>query len=297
MAIHRPIRLRAVRRLAKRRPVKRPVSAEENALLLKLRLLGPGQGWRAANTCRVDAHRDYVYIRRVSSAKIVSLMKIVPCKEYADTFLDGNLYSNTVRYFRDRGYDEFEGAAFIHPDTLRIGSHTIPQEDLAGPVIIKLDQVADLNIFCMFSWRVPEVGDEKILIDLESQLGSIAACIKDFGPYTVVVRNTAEFLRRVDRAVTQRGSRFLTSVRGVVRYFDPDTHRTDLAAALKIPLFKQKKFAHQKEYRFVLQTDREPAGCLVLPIGDIRDIAFCMRTEDVYDSVKIEEKMDLSCGC
>ena len=44
MAIHRPIRLRAVRRLAKRRPVKRAISAEENALLLKLRLLGSGQG-------------------------------------------------------------------------------------------------------------------------------------------------------------------------------------------------------------------------------------------------------------
>ena len=87
-----------------------------------------------SNTCRVVAHCDYVYLRRVGRAKIVSLMKIVPCKEYADSFLDGNLYCNTVRYFRDRGYDEFEGAAFIHPDTLRIGSHTIPQADLAGPV-------------------------------------------------------------------------------------------------------------------------------------------------------------------
>ena len=195
----------------------------------------------------------------MGSEKIVSLMKIVPCKKYADFFLDGNLYCNTVRYFRDHGYDEFEGAAFIHPESLRFGALTIPKEDLAGPVIIKLDQVADLNIFCMFSWRVPQVGADKILIDLESQLGSITACIADFGPYTVVVKNTIEFFRRVELAVTQRGSGFLTSVRGVVRYFDPDTHQTDLSEPLKIPLFKQERFAHQKEYRFVLQAGRQPA--------------------------------------
>ena len=44
---------------------------------------------------------------------IVSLMKILPCKEYVEYFLDGKLYCNTVRYFRDEGYDEFEGAGFF----------------------------------------------------------------------------------------------------------------------------------------------------------------------------------------
>ena len=66
---------------------------------------------------------------------IISLMKILPCKEYVEYFLDGKLYCNTVRYFRDKGYDEFEGAAFLHPTTLRIGSHTVPEEDLVGPAI------------------------------------------------------------------------------------------------------------------------------------------------------------------
>lgn len=225
-------------------------------------------------------------------SKIVSLMKVVPCRGYANSFLDGNLYCNTVRYFRDHGYDEFEGAAFLHPDTVCLGSLTIPKKDLAGPVVVKLDRVADLNIFCMFSWTVPTVGNDKVLIDLESQLGSIESCITDFGLYTVVVKNTTEFLCRVDRAVTQYASGFLPSVRGVVRYFDPDTHQTDFAKELMIPLFKQKRFAYQKEYRFVLQTGRQPAGPFVLTIGDIRDIAFCMKTEDIYDSVSIRERID-----
>ena len=225
------------------------------------------------------------------ASKIITLIKVVPCKKYADSFLDGTMYCNTVRFFRDQGYDEFEGAAFLHPDSVRIGSLTIPKEDLDGPVIVKLDSVADLNIFCMFHWKVPLVGDDKILIDLESQLGSIEECKAEFGAYAVVVKNTTEFFRRVDHAVTQQGSGFLPSMRGVVRYIDPDIHQSDLTKPLKLPLFKQERFAHQKEYRFVLQTGRQIARPLCLRIGSIRDIAFCMKTEDVYDSVKIREDL------
>ena len=68
--------------------------------------------------------------------------------------------------------------------------------------------------------------------------------------------------------------------------------RTNPTEPLRIPLFKQERFSHQKEYRFVFQTGCEPAGPLTLPIGDICDIAFCMRTEDIYDSVKVEENSD-----
>ena len=152
--------------------------------------------------------------------------------------------------------------------------------------------VSNLNVFCMFSWRAPKVGDDAILIDLESQLGSIAACIAEFGTYTVVVKNTTEFLRRVELAAVRGG--VLSHVRGPVRYINPDTFRTNPAEPLRIPLLKQERLAHQKEYRFVFQTGREPAGPLELPIGDIRDIAFCMRTEDIYDSVKVEETIDPS---
>ena len=225
---------------------------------------------------------------------IISLMKILPCKEYVEYFLDGKLYCNTVRYFRDKRYDEFEGADFLHPTTLRLDSHTIPEEDLAGPVILHSNFVADLNVFCMFAWRAPKVGDDDVLIDLESQLGSIDAYVAEFGRYTVVVKNTTEFFRRVGLAVARRGNGVLSGAHGAVRYINPDTFRTNPTDPLRTPLFKQKRFAHQKEYRFVFQTGHKPAGHLELPIGDIRDIAFCMRTEDIYDSVKVGEEVDPS---
>lgn len=227
---------------------------------------------------------------------IISLMKILPCKECVEFLLDGNLYCNTVRYFRDEGYDEFEGAAFVHPTSLRISSHAISAEDLAGPMIVKLDVVANLNVFCMFSWRMPKVGNDKMMFDLESQLGSIRDCIAEFGPYTVVVKDTTEFFRRVEVAIKDGRKSILAGVRGVVRYVNPNTHRSNLDEFLKLPLFKQNRFAHQKVYRFVFRTGRERSGPLVLPIGDIRDIAFCVRTEDVYDNVTVEEKMSSSSG-
>ena len=89
---------------------------------------------------------------------IVSFMKIVPCEQYAECLLAGNLYCNTVRYFREEGYDEHEGAAFVHPDTLRIGSYSIPQGRFGRSGDHKPNRVADLNVFCMFSWRVTQDG-------------------------------------------------------------------------------------------------------------------------------------------
>ena len=62
---------------------------------------------------------------------------------------------------------------------------------------------------------------------------------------------------------------------------------TSLSALLKAALRKRKSFANENEYRFVYLTGREPAGPFILNIGDIHDIAFRMRTQDVYDRVEI----------
>ena len=237
---------------------------------------------------------------------ILRLLKIVCCEKYAEDFLNGKLYCNTVRYFRgnesedskgNKRYDKFEGAAFLPPSTFRITarypdeggrveSHTIPAEDLAGPITVMPDLIADLNVFCMFAWSAPKVGESAVRIDLESQLGGVENCVDDFGPHTVVVKDVTEFLRRVDLAA-QQDSRVLKDFRGPVRYVKPETQPTD---PFTVPLFKQERFSHQKEYRFVFHTNLEPARPLELRIGDIRDIAFRMSTENIYESVKVSEQ-------
>lgn len=197
---------------------------------------------------------------------IISLIKVLRCKKYVKSLLDGTLHCKTIQCFRDKGYDELEGAALVDPTTLRIGSHTVPKEDLVGPVVIQPNVVANLNVFCMFAWRAPKVGDANdVRRGLESQLGSIRDCIDDFGPYAVVVKNTTEFLHRVELAAHRRYNIGFHK-RGLVEYIDPDSLRMNFTEVSRIPFFKQKKFAHQKEYRFVFQTNDKP-GLLELPIG------------------------------
>ena len=76
----------------------------------------------------------------------------------------------------------------------------------------------------------------------------------------------------------------------MVSYVEPSTDEglpTTLPALLKVALRKRKRFANEKEYRFVYLTGRDPAGPFILNIGDIRDIAFRMRTQDVYERAEV----------
>ncbi len=219
---------------------------------------------------------------------IISLMKIVPCVGRAEQFLDGQLYCNTVRFLRER-FDKYEGTVPL-TGTLRIGDFVIPKEDLAEPPRLMPNMVSDLNVFCMFQWASPKLGDDEILFDPESQLGSIRGLVETFGEHTVVVKNVTEFFNRVDKAVAHQYNGVLRSCRGIVQYGDPNTGvvpPSTVPELLKVALRKWKRFANEKEHRFVFLTGREPAGPFILNIGDIRDIAFLMRTQDVYDRAEI----------
>ena len=124
-------------------------------------------------------------------------MKIVCCVERAEQLLDGQLYCNTVSFLRER-CDPYEGTVPL-TGTLRIEDFTIPKEDLAEPPLLIPKLVSELNVFCMFGWASPKVGDDEILFDPESQLGSIRNLVQTFGEHTVVIKNVTEFFRRADR--------------------------------------------------------------------------------------------------
>ena len=226
---------------------------------------------------------------------IFSLMKIVPSEERAEQVLDGKLYCNPLSFLREQ-FDEYEGTVPIS-GKMRIGDYRIPEEDLAGPPLLMPNLLSDLNVFCMFCWASPKVGNDKVLFDPESQLGSVRNLKQTFGSHTVIVKNVTEFFRRADQALEQSCNGVLQSVRGIVDYVEPATDeipKTSLSSLLRSALRKRKSFANEKEYRFVYFTGRKPAGPFNLDIGDIRDIAFRMRTQNVYDSIKINDQ-PLSC--
>lgn len=217
---------------------------------------------------------------------IFSLMKIVPTVERAEQFLDGQLYCNTLSFLRTH-FDEYEGTVPLS-GTHRILDYVVPEKDLLEPPILLPDLVSDLNVLCMFCWASPSAGAGKVLFDPESQLGSLRDLVDTFGEHTVVITNVTEFFRRADKAVKSRCNGVLGSVHGIVEYNDTgEIPPSTLPAVMKTVLRKRKGFANEKEYRFVYLTARKPAGPLILNIGDIRDIAFRMRTQDVYDSAEM----------
>ena len=224
----------------------------------------------------------------MSKQTIFSLMKIVPCEERAEQFLDGQLYCNTLCFLRKRS-DQYEGTVPL-TGTLRIGDFVICNEDLTEPPLLMPNLVSDLNVFCMFAWASPKSGGDEILFAPESQLGSIQDLVQTFGEYTVVVKNVTEFFRRADKAVEHPYNGVLRCKRGIVDYVDRSTGEipTTPSDLLNVALRKRKSFAKEKEYRFVYLTGREPPGPFILNIGDIRDIAFRMSTQDVYDRAEVD---------
>ena len=219
---------------------------------------------------------------------IFSLMKIVPTVERAEQILDGQLYCNTVAFLR-KSFDEYEGTVSLL-GTLQIGDYAIPAEDLVEPPILAPNLVSDLNVYCMFCWASPNTGAGQFLFDPESQLGSLRNLVDTFGEHTVVVKNVTEFFRRTDKAAKSRCNGVLQSVRGIVDYVESTTGAippNTLPALMKTALRKRKSFANEKEYRFVYRIGRDSAGPFTLNIGDIRDIAFRMRTQEVYDRAEM----------
>ena len=224
------------------------------------------------------------------------LAKLCTAKQYAEDFLDGRLYANRVRYFRDHCIDPYEGVTLLQPSQcqLRVGSRTIPESAYGGPIKIRLDRVSNLHIFCMFAFHSGEF-DVLDAADVEGflkkRLGSIDECNQDLGEHAVVIRDGPEFQERLRTAISEQDN-ILQARQDLVTYYDPDTFHMGDLEIFDVPFHKRNIFSHQNEYRLML--DSGTVGCdhYILDIGSIRDIAGFIRTSEIYKSVKISSKDD-----
>lgn len=88
-----------------------------------------------------------------------------------------------------------------------------------------------------------------------------------------MVYNSKKFFERMRKAINNQS---LLGGAGLVEYYDPETfsgHFDDKRTAF----FKPKHFAHQKEYRFIVNTSTKGNNPITLNIGHIRDIACCQK--------------------
>ena len=228
------------------------------------------------------------------NAPLMLLLKAFERKEWAETFLDGCLYCNTLSFHRKK--DKQEGAVVIAGSSL--SRHKI-ELGVRGGQKRELESIASLtfrpnianhiNVFCMFSWTPPFIDDERILVDKESQLGSLRTLEDTYGPYTVFLKRIPEFVRRLRSAVDSAGT---TAWIDLVKYNLYDKLPTTWEEAMELAFHKNPKYSCEKEYRIALIPGQEEPGPFRLEIGSIRDIAVRARTKELYDSIKINGSSD-----
>lgn len=191
-----------------------------------------------------------------------ALMKLGQ-KAHMEQFRKGQLYMNTLTYFRDleadpARADRLEGVSHIfQPSDLRMsfdapgfGRFDVAPEDLAGPVTLAMNETYRSNVFCLTSISDP-VSSEIFPSKHEW-----------FGESLVLILNTGEFIRRVVGAA---------KLQGFAIWWQPVTYYDDGAYTGKLGHFsKAARYSYQKEFRFVIQTDGTKP--VTLDVGDISDI-------------------------
>ena len=211
---------------------------------------------------------------------IFCLVKFVDNKAYAQDFVEGRIYANTLRTFKElEGIDDsaradrHEGTiAWLQPGQgrLRINGMDLT-DDLDGPLQLQKRWLDDLHIFCLHavhsgSLDMEAVSNEKIE-ELRKQFLVPSEC-RGLGEHAVVVNNVPEFIRRMEAAGQGKGYRM---ARGLVRYYDPDSFHGSFRDVESI-FHKQDRHSYQREFRFVIDTGLVIASPLILEIGDISDI-------------------------
>ena len=165
----------------------------------------------------------------------------------------------------------------------------IPKEDIVE-MVYHPELAANLNVFCMFSWAPPKVDNDKIMLDRESQLGSLRQLSKEYGPHAVLVKNVSEFFARVRSAAARQGSGVLKAKGKLVTYSEAHDMPTNIDQTMDLAFHKRKQYANEKEFRFTFLTNQD--GPFIIDIADIRDIAALMRTEEIYEEIRVNGSAD-----
>ena len=234
---------------------------------------------------------------------IVFLAKVFSESQHADDLIKGNLYANTLRYFRNiegdttRGDPEegairpqLEGLALeltsTNSTTGEVDKITITKDDLAAPPSIRPRWFEHLNLFCMYAARTGQFTtiSEQNITDFQKQLEMPEDC-REFGSHAVLIRNPREFIRRVNLAAENEGYKVHY---GPVHYYDPDIGTPPIHSPIQTLFLKRKMYEYQKEWRLAIDTGTAADCPIIFDIGGIEDIAVRMSTPDLISFQSFE---------
>ncbi len=228
-------------------------------------------------------------------------LKIFEKEEWAEQFLKGKLYCNTLRYFRAREQSEdgrgdpLEGAsALIHPWEAKITISSpklglppilLDSSNLAGPVVMHLDAHLDQRVFCMYAihfndnelrFETKDADDAQQRIEIVKQRFRLDERCYGLGTHAVFIHDARRFLEALGACADKIGKKIQ---HGLVKYYD-DTKGGPIRSSN--PVFqKSHRFDYQREYRLAFEHDG--AGAFELDVGDMRAFAVKIPAQQLRD--------------
>lgn len=197
------------------------------------------------------------------------LLKFFENEQFQNDFLNGNLYMNTLKYFKKE--ESLNTARSDQFETIREHKQQIPDAIQIGKLLFTKDngeiisgtntkisgKFDNCNILSLYSlWK--ETEDEKIVIDKKN---------KEFGNYCIVITNVKEFLNRIVNASKKENYIYrIDSVKYINRNLE---YKID---DQEIPFTKFDTFSYQREFRIAIDTKKNINKPYILRIGNLKDI-------------------------
>jgi hypothetical protein len=232
-------------------------------------------------------------------------VKFFEQESYADAFMAGSLYLNTLAYFKrlesstDGRMDSTEALAmWLQPDDLvidiqvpGIGSAHITKTDLAAPVSVAYSHHDFLHILCLYAvyadgfecgeggkiYCAPDQADE-----VRRQLTIDEQCL-NFGKFAVIT-SAGLFINQIRAALNKQGYRGYGKL---VEYYDDATFHGTISAK-DAPFRKQKRFGYQREFRICVEPRMQSAGPLSISIGSLAHFSAKVASSDLSQLFKIK---------
>ena len=223
---------------------------------------------------------------------IYGLVKIFKEKQHAQSFINGELYMQTLRDFKDwtdengelRG-DPCEGiVGYFQPDDvqLEVGDFKLDSNALTGAVLYHSDKLLSRNSFCTYA--INSRGFDKItfetLQEFKKTLEVHSKCY-GLGSYCVAITNVSEFISRAQSAIKVIN---VDAILSLVDYFDEENFSGSLDPKM-YGFQKRSIFKHQREHRILIDLNLKTPDKFTLKLGDLSDITTGIMTAEKFNNI------------
>lgn len=228
-----------------------------------------------------------------------NLIRFTSKEEYANQFLSGKIYMNSMAFFWSRGFEDqkdyFEGLSNTIPKNKLDGLPQDMRDVLCYDLGIRVDAYKYCNICSFYRMDVDDISKTIQLPSLE---------IDKFGDYAIIIFDEDKFFKRVySKVVSNPGWLFVCGDVNYHKRMDSTNLQNSVKHTLDLMMHdpmdintlfdnpgslrsrncfdKNKKYSYQKEWRICLYRNIETEVPYILEVGDISDIACIVKTKEL----------------